>query len=166
MADTLSVVVPKDAWLLSLVLLLSVIACSSDDRHPAAPSPQATVAFEQQTHTKVNEYRVARGLPALGWSEVIADLARQHSQGMASGLTSFGHDGFESRMATIALTIPWSGAAENVAVNRTVAAAVDGWLSSAAHRENIEGSFDLTGIGTAPAKGGDLYFTQIFIRSR
>lgn len=48
-------------------------------------------------------------------------------------------------------TLPWSSAAENVAQNRSVAGAVDGWLNSSGHRENIEGSYSRTGVGTANA---------------
>jgi len=43
---------------------------------------------------------------------------------------------------------------------------VNNWLSDAAHRANIEGSFNLTGVGVAEASNGVVYFTQLFIRSR
>jgi uncharacterized protein YkwD len=50
---------------------------------------------------------------------------------------------------------------------RTVTVAVDGWLGSPHHRENIEGNFDRTGVGIARSGDGTYYYTQIFIaRSR
>jgi uncharacterized protein YkwD len=40
---------------------------------------------------------------------------------------------------------------------------VDNWLKSPMHKKNIEGAFNLTGIGVAADKKGTLYFTQIFV---
>jgi len=48
----------------------------------------------------------------------------------------------------------------------TVTVAVDGWLGSPHHRENIEGNFDRTGVGVARARDGTWYYTQIFIARR
>ena len=54
---------------------------------------------------------------------------------------------------------------ENVAVgNMTAQSAVDGWLKSTEHRQNIEGNFRFTGIGVARNQQNQLYFTQIFAR--
>ena len=154
---------PTPLVLLMLVLLLA--SCSSNSDTPTSPSTP-TANLEQQTFAEINEYRVSRGLTALTWNEVVANQARQHSQNMASGTTPFGHDGFNDRVATIRQTIPWSNAAENVAVNTTVSGAVGSWLNSAGHRANIEGHFDLTGVGTATAGNGSVYFTQIFVKRR
>lgn len=152
--------------LLVLVALpLFVLSCSKTDSNPAGPStPTATP--EQQTHARINEYRTSKGLPALVWSDVIAAQARQHSQNMASGATAFGHEGFNDRVAVIRQTIAWSGAAENVAMAPSVDSAVQGWLNSPGHRANIEGNYDLTGIGSANGSAGMVYFTQIFVKSR
>ncbi len=58
-----------------------------------------------------------------------------------------------------------SGAAENVAYgNMTAAKVVDGWLHSPGHKKNIEGNYNLTGIGTVQREDGVIYFTQIFIK--
>jgi len=42
--------------------------------------------------------------------------------------------------------------------------AVQGWLSSPAHRHNLEGPFTLTGIGVARNARGEVVFTQIFLK--
>lgn len=69
-----------------------------------------------------------------------------------------------------AIAIPYRAAAENVAYNRgytdPVAKAVEGWLNSSGHRRNIEGNYNLTGIGVAKNSQGAYYFTQIFILKR
>lgn len=118
----------------------------------------------------MNDYRASRGLSKLAWSDVVAERACQHSRDMATGATDFGHDGFKDRAAGIGRKIPWTGVAENVFMmtGRTNEAtvAVRGWLDSPHHRENIEGDFDLAGVGVARAPNGALYFTQIFVKAR
>jgi uncharacterized protein YkwD len=47
-----------------------------------------------------------------------------------------------------------------------VEATVQRLLESPVHRENIEGDFDLTGVGAATDAQGLLYLTQIFVRTR
>lgn len=145
-------------------LALLAGSCSSE-RSPSSPSPTPSATLEQQTYARINEYRRSRGLAALAWNDVVAAQARQHSQDMATGAVSFGHDGFDARLAIIRRTIPWSSAAENVALNRTATGAVDSWLDSPDHLQNIVGRYELTGVG-AVAAGSSVYFTQIFIESR
>ena len=87
---------------------------------------------------------------------------------MASGKVAFGHDGFSARVK--ATGIAYSGAAENVAYNQgskdPATTAVQGWLKSSGHLTNIKGNYNLTGIGVASNSKGQIYFTQIFLRSR
>jgi uncharacterized protein YkwD len=89
---------------------------------------------------------------------------------MASGRVPLGHAGFQQRVQAIGKQIPLRGAAENVAYNMgygdPAKQAVDGWIKSAGHRSNIEGNFNLTGVGVAQNSKGQYYFTQIFIRQR
>ena len=70
----------------------------------------------------------------------------------------------------IAKAIAYSAAAENVAYNSgysdPATQAVQGWLKSTGHRQNLEGNYNLTGIGIAKNAKGEYYFTQIFILSR
>ena len=133
-------------------------------------STNSLVSLEQAVHDQVNQYRASRGLPALALDSRISQQARTHSQNMASGTVPFSHEGFDQRVEAIATVIPYSGAAENVAYNQSYAdpatQAVQGWLKSTGHRTNIEGNYNLTGIGIAKNARGEYYFTQIFIRNR
>ena len=135
-----------------------------------AQAPTSLQTLEQAVLTQINQYRASRKLAPLTLNATISEQARAHSQAMASGQVPFSHNGFQQRVATIARTIPYSRAAENVAYNQgysdPVNQAVQGWLQSAGHRQNIEGAFDLTGIGVAQNAKGEYYFTQIFIRRR
>jgi uncharacterized protein YkwD len=115
----------------------------------------------------VNDYRRKKGLPALTMNSIISAQAQKHSDNMASHRTAFGHNGFSKRMKNISSQIRSVGAtAENVAFgSRTAKEVVEDWLHSPGHRENIEGPYNLTGIGIAADNKGHLYFTQIFAKN-
>ena len=171
--------VPRSLSVIALTTLASLLAysCSKDSGTPSTPSSGSATtsapteaALEQQTHAKINDYRTSKGLAAMTWNEVIAEQARQHSKNMASGATAFGHDGFSARTSAISQTISWASAAENVAMasatSDPAATVVNEWLNSSGHKANIEGNYNLTGIGVARASNGSVYVTQIFIKSR
>ncbi len=118
--------------------------------------------------TYVNEYRRQKGLAQLQANDVISLAADRHSKNMAAQNIPFGHDGFDDRMAGIAKQVKPSNAfAENVAYGaKTAHEAVDMWLHSKGHRENIEGNYNLTGIGIVKGADGNLYFTEIFVNRK
>jgi uncharacterized protein YkwD len=112
----------------------------------------------------VNEYRRKKGLSKLEMNSIMSAEAQTHSENMATHRTSFGHSGFQSRVKRITAKIEGMQAwAENVAMGSTTAKeVVENWLKSPMHRQNIEGPYNLTGIGVATDRKGNLYFTQIF----
>jgi len=115
----------------------------------------------------VNAYRAKRHLPPLKLSNALSQEAAKHSRDMASHVVPFGHAGFNGRIKRLYKQISGCrGGAENVAFWRIGAKKlVDGWIASPGHRRNIEGNFNLTGIGIAHGKKGWAYYTQIFLRS-
>lgn len=114
----------------------------------------------------VNAVRIDLGLSALEVEVAIGPSVRGHSEDMRDGRVAFGHDGFDARVDAIALEIPLSSAGENVAMNLgyedPIAVAVQGWIDSPPHYENIQGDWDRTGIGIATGESGR-WFTQIFV---
>jgi len=112
----------------------------------------------------VNKYRKSKGLGPLELSETVSVQAREHSRDMAKGRTGFGHEGFEERVDDISKKMGRvKAAAENVAYGTLDAeGVVKGWINSPGHRKNLEGNYNLIGIGTAD-KGRITFFTQIFI---
>jgi uncharacterized protein YkwD len=132
------------------------------------PSPVTAAALEQEAYRQINVYRASKKLPKLTWNDKIAAQARQHSQGMATKKVAFGHVGFSDRSKAIGIV--YSRVAENVAYNQgyadPVTQAVQGWLKSSGHKANIEGAYNLTGIGAAQNAQGEVFFTQIFLNSR
>lgn len=134
-----------------------------------APAPATEVAaLEQSVHQKINAYRASRSLPALALNATLSHVARIHSQNMASGSVPFGHEGFDARVQTLSQTFTFRSVGENVSYNQgysdPVAVAVNGWLNSPGHLNNIVGAFNLTGIGVARNNNGEYFFTQIFWR--
>lgn len=164
-----------------LVLVLLIAGCSSrltlagaDEAPPPSGDPSASAqmaaALERQMHNLVNRHRASRGLAWLRWDDLVAAIARAHSQAMASGRQSFSHDGFDDRAARIRTLLPARSVAENVAYDSRLGPelaqqVVEGWIASPGHRQNIEGAFTVTGIGAAEADDGTRYFTQIFVRT-
>lgn len=152
---------------------LMVLACHrgatpAEPVKPAKAAPAETVAgnIDDQILYYTNRFRADHGLAPLKREINCNLLAEKHSQDMASGKTSFGHDGFEVRAAAIGKVLGgMSGAAENVAHGTLDAkGVVDGWIKSPGHRKNMLGNFNLIGIGHAKAGGRDVYFTQLFIK--
>lgn len=127
-------------------------------------------ALEQQVHDLINRHRRSMGLNPLNYNEEVADIARRHSRDMARGSVGMGHEGAEERGRVLLRTITYTEFAENVGANNhsvssTAQTAVTGWLNSPGHRANLEGKFDLTGIGIAH-NGRTFFFTQLFLTTR
>lgn len=121
--------------------------------------------MQQSVLDYVNQYRKTKGLAPLQMQLVITAESYKHSKNIATGKTSFGHDGFEQRATRVMKQISQSNAiAENVAYGKFSAQeVVNRWIQSKGHRENIEGKYTLTGVGIYRRNDGYIYFTQIFV---
>jgi uncharacterized protein YkwD len=114
----------------------------------------------------INRQRQSIGKSELQVNELIKKVALVHTENMAIGKIPLSHDGFNERADNLLDELNGSSAAENVAWGHpTAKLVVKGWLESKDHRVNIEGDYDLTGIGIARGKDGELYYTQIFIKT-
>jgi uncharacterized protein YkwD len=120
--------------------------------------------------TRINAYRVSAKKPPFQSNEEVAKVARRHSRDMAEGRVGFGHEGLKARAALISASIEMAGLAENVSKHHRgsgfVDAALKQWLGSPLHKKNIDGDYDLTGVGVAQGANGVVYFTQIFVKKR
>jgi len=114
---------------------------------------------------KINEHRASQDLAPLQINPHIQVAATQHAQNMASGNIPFSHDGFQERAKFLIEKLSGSSVAENVAVGQEdTELIIHSWLDSAGHRKNIEGNFNLTGIGIALGEDKKMYYCQIFIK--
>jgi uncharacterized protein YkwD len=123
-------------------------------------------AIERAVLVHINQYRQSHHLPLLTMDSRISKQARKHSIDMAEHRLGFGHTYFKQRIERLHGQIKGSDAgAENVAYNyKSAEDVVKNWLRSPGHKRNIDGHYNLTGIGVVRDARGKLYFTQIFLR--
>ncbi len=110
--------------------------------------------------------RRERGLPDLIVSEVMNEVAQEHSQKMASGDVPFTHDGSTERCQTISSEL-LSGkvCTEIIAKGLNSAEKVlQHWAASRSHLGHLLNPLsNHTGVGVASDSSGSLYWTQIFV---
>ncbi|MFT4058120.1 MAG: CAP domain-containing protein [Legionella sp.] len=132
-----------------------------------AQPPLSETAIQNAVLVHINEYRHKHGLSTLHMNNDMVREAKQHSLDMAHHRMPFGHQGFLKRVERLHRRIKNSGAgAENIAYNyKDAHTVVQQWLLSPGHKRNIDGNYNLTGIGVARDNQGHLYYTQIFLRA-
>ena len=106
---------------------------------------------------------------ASAWA--LTRIARYHSENMARDgiLNHVDRDGLDLRGRAEVLGLHgWRALGENIAYNQgysdPTAFAVERWMVSDKHRENIlNGEFTHAGIGIARSADGRVFFTQVFM---
>ncbi|MBD2256509.1 CAP domain-containing protein [Pseudanabaena sp. FACHB-2040] len=138
----------------------------------AAAQSEATAQLEAQVAQQINAIRQEQGLSALSNNQRLAQVARNYSRRMAEegffAHTSPRGDTLVDRVQSAGITYLAIG--ENLYTSTNIpqpaTAAVDGWMNSPGHRENIlRSEYRETGIGVWQV-GNTYYFTQLFLRSR
>jgi uncharacterized protein YkwD len=148
-----------------LLILSSILGLNVSFAYAAAVESETSI--QNAVLFYINEYRQHHGLSKLTMDSRMVAQAKQHSQDMANHRMGFGHKYFEQRIATLRSQIKNTGAgSENVAYNyKNAREVVQQWVKSPGHRRNIEGHFNLTGVGVARDKQGKLYYTQMFLQA-
>jgi uncharacterized protein YkwD len=172
---------PLSAVASSLMLLILAGAlgtgCSSTDNNPVDPGTSSSAAFqskspfsnmEQVIVDQINQHRISIGLAPYKNDPTISAEARKHSEAMATGEIPVSHRGYYERIAAIDKVIPVDAAVENVtySVSKTdpVGMLLMTWLNTPALKNNLEGTYDLTGIGVARGGDNEYYVTEIFVK--
>lgn len=158
----------KQIKALLLSLLIAAPYCFSA---AMAETPRLKEALAVQDQrgilADINNYRFKKGLAPLKMNAIICKEAENHSRNMARNTVPFSHVGFNKRSQRLFSQFKQArGIAENVAYNYSDAKrVVQQWLASSGHRENIEGDYNLTGIGLAWDKNNRVYVTEIFLHT-
>jgi uncharacterized protein YkwD len=169
---------------LSVLALLAVASPSAARQGGATPRPVAgppsaaaprgssedPATLERVVLEAINAERRSSGLPPLVASPELTELARGYSRDMARR-NFFGHrdpDGRAISERVEGIGVRWARVGENIARNRgygdPAAMAVQEWMKSKGHRENILGDrYRETGVGIWVAPDHTVYFTQIFL---
>ena len=142
--------------------------------YSASASTMAGVAAtgdERRAFDLINAERQKRGLQPLVLDAGLTRLARYQSETMARDgvLSHTDRDGLDltGRARLLGLR-GWRALGENIAYNQgfsdPTAFAVERWMISPGHRENIlNGGFTHAGVGIARAADGRIFFTQVFM---
>ncbi len=137
---------------------------------PAAESLEPSERSPEQVEQRINRVRVDRHLKPLRRSRELARAAQQHADDMArNGYLS--HTNLEGRnplerVQTAGIEgfrlLAENIGESNIAGDR-IAAVIEAWLASTAHRKNLlNPAFNHTGIGAAETPDGRSLFVQLF----
>jgi len=158
-----------------LLVLLVLAGCGGGSSGPSGNGGTSTtpelLAMENEAFAAINSARTGNGLPALTFAADVRDVARAHSQDMATR-GFFDHvnpDGKTPANRVSEAGISYSMVAENIAMNWNmpdpVQTAVQGWLASPGHYANIMNTtVTESGVGIARTQDGHYYLTQVFIK--
>lgn len=131
----------------------------------------STFDLERQAFNLLNSQRAVKGLSPLEWNNDVARIARMHSENMAK-YKFFSHTGLDGLMvndrADLCGVSRWKAIGENIAYNygyeKPVEFAVERWMQSNSHRDNIlNNRWKESAVGVAVSKDGAFYFTQVFL---
>jgi uncharacterized protein YkwD len=135
-----------------------------------APQSTSTTQMEAQVRQQINGIRQKKGLGSLKNNDRLAQVARQYSQKMATqkffSHTSPQGDTMVQRVRSAGIFYWMLGENLFIGTNlpQPVQDAVQGWMESPGHRENIlRPEFRETGIGVWRS-GNTYYFTQLFMQ--
>lgn len=143
----------------------------SESLPPSFPAIDSADAIERIAFDRTNEQRIHEGLAPLEWDPALHLMARQHSEDMAR-LGYFSHetpDGLrlKDRARQVGI-IRFRLLAENIAYNQGFddpgGLAVERWMQSPGHRENIlSRDFRASAVGSFVSRDGIVFLTQVFI---
>jgi len=158
--------------LVLLLVIFTMNSCSSDSSEETSLTAKSQLAVkfdysasELAAMKLINDYRVSKGLNALEQIAYVSLKSEEHDQYMITK-NVVSHDGFVSRSEDIVKVVGAKNVGENIAYNyNTPEAAVNAWLNSASHKENIEGNFTHFGIAIREnVTTGKKYYTNIFVK--
>lgn len=122
--------------------------------------------LEKELLTLINQKRAAYGLPSLTFDTALQKTARAKAEDLVAN-NYFSHNSptygtpFEM-MKSFGVTYKTAG--ENIAGNSTLEGAVNAWMNSQGHRENIlNNAYNLTGIGVVKSNTYGYVMVQMFI---
>ena len=116
----------------------------------------------EEAFAKVNESRLANGIPELAWDESLYELACVRAQEIVMNFSHQRPDG--SYVGTVIIgEYGASGCGENIAANyRSVTNLVNGWLNSQEHKEAMLDARFTSGVMGCYGHNGTYYWVNLF----
>ena len=155
--------------LLPLAIVFTMVSCSSDSEATTEDKQVVTIYNYNETESKlvtlINDYRAGLGLNTLEVINHISYKSEEHNYYMIEN-NVFNHDYFQQRSDNLIRVLGAEKVGENIAYNyQTAESALSAWLSSPAHKANIEGDYTHLGISvTINPETGRKYYTNMFMK--
>ena len=123
-------------------------------------------ADEKELLSLINAQRKAYGLPELSFDSELQRVAKAKAQDLVANNyfshTSPTYGSPFDMMKSFGITYKTAG--ENIAGNSSLSGAVDAWMNSTGHRENIlNNAYNYTGIGIVDSPKYGKIMVQMFI---
>ena len=137
--------------------------------NPRAMTPEELHRIAMQVHRYVNEERLSRKIPELGWNEPVALEAGRHAANIASRRFFSHRDPTRGDLDTRLNRsgIEWRRCGENLyegSLEEPARAAVQAWLHSRGHFQNMMDSmFSEAGVGVAQRSDGTIVVVEAFV---
>ena len=157
---------------LLVVLILVMNSCSSDASEVTKAESKSQIVLnytyspsEIEAMNLINDYRASVGLNRLEKINHISYKSEEHDNYMIVN-NVVNHYDFVTRSENIMNVLGAKTVAENIAYNyNTPQAALNAWLASPGHKENIVGNFTHFGIAIKENPvTGEKYYTNIFAK--
>ena len=125
-------------------------------------------AYADKVFELVNAEREKAGVPTLDFRDDIAEAAILRAQEIVSSYTHTRLDGSKFSSVFDEMGVRKKESGENIYTSPiTPEAAVNGWMASNGHRNNIlKEKYTATGIGIYQDKAGVLHWVQLFIEEK
>lgn len=125
---------------------------------PSTAGPICPAGSEFQLLGLVNQFRANNGRSALTLSAELMGKAQKWSDLLAT------ENALRHSNLTDGVSAGWSGIAENVAYNASVAADQAALEASPGHRINLLGDYSELGLGISCGAGGRIFVTEVFVK--
>ncbi len=141
---------------------------SSENQPQTKPqtSTSSATSEEQELLKLINEQRAAYGLQDLKFDEELQKVAKTKAEDLVNN-NYFSHNSptYGSPFDMMkSFGISYKAAGENIAGNSTLKGAVEAWMNSQGHRENIlSNAYNYTGIGIVSSPVYGKILVQMFI---
>lgn len=153
-----------------IILVLTLVSCSKEESAEESENLLLITNYdysadENDLVNRINSYRESKGLNALQTVNHISYKSLEHNDYMILN-NVVNHDFFDARANNIKQVLGAVRVGENVAYNfSTPNAALNAWINSPGHKENLEGDYTHFGVSIKinPANGKK-YFTNIFMK--
>lgn len=140
----------------------------SNNTDTEVPTPTQTnlSVEEQEFFNKINDIRVKNNLPELQIDDNVENLARLKAQDLEEN-NYFSHtsDKYGTPFEMLSTSgVNYKTASENIAGNSSIDGAIDSWMNSDSHKNNILSSnFNYTGIAVVHSNTYGKILVQLFI---